>query len=173
MTISVPGFVVVDIDSTLADTRHRHGKSPHSDPDATWLSYGLLCADDVPIAGTVRTVEMLWVAGHSVHIVTGRGEAVRGLTSQWLRAHGVPFNSLTMRQDHESEDHVEYKKFHLLRLMEETQRTAYLAIEDWPDIVDMYESLGVPTLCINPRYRSDPQAHWDMLAKKKAELDNS
>jgi len=163
------GFVVVDIDSTLADTRQRHGKSPHSDPSATWLSYGLLCADDVPIAGTVRTVQMLWLAGHGIHIVTGRGEQVRDLTEQWLYEHGIPYNSLTMRQDHESEDHVEYKRSHLIRLKNEEPFPALLAIEDWPDVVEMYEAEGVPTLCINPRYRSDPQAHWDLMAKKKAE----
>ena len=36
MSSKTLGFVVVDIDSTLADTRQRHGKSPHSDPEAKW-----------------------------------------------------------------------------------------------------------------------------------------
>jgi hypothetical protein len=169
MSSKTLGFVVVDIDSTLADTRQRHGKSPHSDPSATWLSYGLLCADDVPIIGTVRTVQMLFQAGHTIHIVTGRGEEVRVLTEKWLIKNGIFFHSLTMRQEHESEDHVEYKRSHLLRLKKHESLPALLAIEDWPDVVEMYEAEGVPTLCINPRYRSDPQAHWDLMAKKKAE----
>jgi acid phosphatase class B len=149
------GIVLCDIDSTVADTRHRSHMSPHAHPDNTWESYGALCSDDNLIAGTRGLLKILHNAGHEIWFVTGRPAVVEVPTKDWLIANDFPFDSLRTYQTTDHKHHVEYKRS-WLRTVQEMHGTVILALDDWPSVVDMYEEEGVPCICINPRYEDNP-----------------
>lgn len=149
-------IVLCDIDSTIADTRHRAHASPHADPLNTWLDYGMLCEDDQLIHGTVALLRLLKNFGCKIYYVTGRPQIIHEQTLAWLFKHELPYDRLqTYNPNTDPEDHVEYKRS-CLRTVQENDGSVILAIDDWPAVVDMYEEEGVPCICINPRYSDDP-----------------
>lgn len=153
-------IVLCDLDSTLADTRHRHHRSPHNDPEATWENYGALCADDTLIEGTAALLRLLHRNGHSIHILSGRGVNHQSATVTWLHTHRVPFDQIRLHCKGDLEDLVEYKVGYC-RELQRKGRKVVLAIEDWPTICEAFEAQGVPAVCVNPRYRDDPMAYYE------------
>lgn len=92
--------VMVDLDSTLADTSHRADQMPSQEdwdsPDA-WKDYHQGCLMDAPIWPTVYLVRELAAAGNLIHVVTSRSDRALSDTTHWLRAvAGVPFDALAM-----------------------------------------------------------------------------
>ncbi len=148
--------ILVDLDSTLADTRPRRHLAPTVDASKTWTDYSLGCAADAPIAGTIRFVQMLDDAGYQIHIVTGRHASARGLTEDWLSHHHIPYTRLVMRQP--GEEHIDSGALKLIYVADQRRRgyTFVLALEDNVDIAHALEARGVPVLCCNPRYGSRP-----------------
>lgn len=159
------GTVLVDLDSTLCDTRHRHADSPHADPANTWYTYGENCHLDAPMVGTVGLVRLL-ADRHAIRIVSGRGIAFLDKTTAWLRQHEVPFDSIHLREDHHPEEHAGYKEMHMLRIARDEE--IVLALDDWPSVVEMYHRHGIPCVCVNPMYRDDPMMFF---TDKPANLD--
>lgn len=159
-------IVLCDLDSTLADTRHRHDKAPNMDPDATWESYGASCESDVLMQGTATVLRLLHSQGHAIHILSGRSLAWQPSTVVWLHKHAVPFTRLRLRKESDEESLLEYK----LGYARELQRKGFdiaLAIEDWPQICDEFEAqLGIPSLCVNPKYHDNPMQYF--MAQEKA-----
>lgn len=150
---SLPG-VVVDIDSTLADTRHRAAHTPHNDPEATWDTYALHCAEDAPFRGTVTLVQRL-SSTHRIFVVSSRPVAVRGLTIEWLGRHGVVWDGLRLRAPEDPEDPVEYK----VKAAQE-QSKVVLGLDDWPPVIAGWAKVGIPGVCVNPMYSEDPNAYF-------------
>ena len=77
-------------------------------------------------------------------IVTGRDAWARGLTEQWLFEHlPVPFDGLHMRPDGDfrSNTHVKREIHGHLALTYEIRA----AIDDDPEIVELWQELGVPS----------------------------
>lgn len=78
--------VVFDLDGTLADVSHRlhHIKDGRRD----WESFHSDCPRDTPIWQTIQTLHALSCqTGVEIAIWTGRDEAVREETLEWLRGH--------------------------------------------------------------------------------------
>lgn len=144
--------IISDIDSTLADTRHRHHLSPTHNENTTWDDYALACADDAPMWGSIRVLQEFFKCGHSVHLISRRGETSRALTESWLRKYEVPFSTLRLHGPHDSEDSASYKIQHIRYLQERGMRPI-LILEDWPEITArITEETGIPVLTVNPLY---------------------
>lgn len=148
--------ILVDLDSTVADTRHRSHLTPHNDPTATWDSYSMHCDGDAPIQGTVALLRLL-VARHRIAIVSGRSFEAVDLTMDWLSQHRVPWDVMRLRYQDDCEDPLEYKRSVLQEL---ENQDIVLALEDWPAVAQMWEDNGIPTVCVNPRYHEDPNAYF-------------
>ncbi len=86
---------VFDIDGTLADITHRLHFIQDEKKD--WDSFFAACIDDAPIG---HMLDLAWYIGkdHYVIYVSGRSDAVRDLTRQWLEANMAPDGPLNMRQ---------------------------------------------------------------------------
>ncbi len=147
--------VLVDLDSTLSDTRPRRHLAPTVDPTKTWTDFSLGAGDDRPIPGPIRLVQMLDHAGYDIHIVTGRHTTARTLTEDWLTNHYVPYHRLRMRTDADPTDSGHIKLAYVSELRARQYRIV-LALEDNVDIANALEDRGVPVLCCNPRYGSRP-----------------
>jgi len=108
--------VIVDIDDTLLQDRK------------------------YPMARTIDYVNNL-SKDHYIAIVTGREASDRSRTEQQLRDAGVKFNSINFRD--QGKDRTEYKRATAERLM--SNKNVVLAIENNPDALDAYRSLGLKT----------------------------
>ena len=105
--------IACDIDGTLSNPGHRlrfiqpkgedcpvceDNWAPGEDHTRTgsciyakkdWDGFFAACGDDPPIPQTVELVQDLMLAGHTVEFWTGRREAERDTTIEWLNEHVV------------------------------------------------------------------------------------
>lgn len=153
--VNDPGIIVFDLDSTLADTRPRREHCPTVDLSKTWTDYERACANDRPMPGTVALLRLLWDSGHEIHIVTWRSLQVSHYTLAWLDQHNIPYDLLRMRWHSDPKDSNEYKTYVINRMIQ-IGKTPKLVVEDWPEAAAAIETLGIPVLTVDPRYRHEP-----------------
>lgn len=137
--------IIVDIDGTLADMRHRRHFVVDGNHD--WKSFNESMVMDTPIIPIVTLVTSIASEmEHLIVLVTGRSEEYREHTEEWLQDHYVPYWKLFMRQMNDSRpDHV--IKEEILRHLIETHRfKPDLVIDDRQDVVDMWRRNGIITL---------------------------
>lgn len=84
-------FYVFDLDGTLADCSHRL----HFLEAKDWRGFFAACPGDKPIAPVIELLLRLWNGKNRVEIWSGRSDEVRGLTEEWLSAHGISGSLLT------------------------------------------------------------------------------
>lgn len=149
--IGMASVVIYDLDSTVADTRHRWHLTPRNNPSSDWEKYSLACTGDTVIAGTAKRMELDWYQ-HEVHICTGRSAAARELSSTWLDTHvGRFWDHLEMRPAGDTTANGLFKVQYIHRLREQGKRVE-LFYEDWEVSARDIETAGVPVLGINPFY---------------------
>ena len=131
-------IVIVDIDGTIADVRHRlhYIKGPRK---KNWKAFfeGMDC--DTPIEAMIRRVQKL-KKDNDIIIVTGRPEHYRKRTEKWLKQQGVRYSRLFMRPngDHRPDYTVKEEVLH-----EYAKGRIVLAIDDRGPVCDMYEKHGI------------------------------
>jgi len=146
--------ICVDLDSTIADTRHRHhmvlreGEREHTD----WVAYSLACAADAPIPGTSRLVHLLF-PHYRIVLVSSRDEVARSLTERWLEDQSIPYDELILGGvDGVPRGLEEFKIHHVRSLLDRGERVV-LMIDDMPTLPQaMMDAVGIPTLSIRPPY---------------------
>jgi FMN phosphatase YigB (HAD superfamily) len=158
--------VFVDLDSTLADTRHRQhmiedARAAGREPD--WEAYSLACAGDEPIPGTIQLVRMLTWEGYHIVILSGRSEAAMYRTNEWLYRNQVPFNELILRPKAVSYA-MSPEEFKIAAIEAWIDRNPdhddpaggpvrpTLIVEDWPPAADAMKERGWKVLLVNPDY---------------------
>ena len=138
--------IIVDIDGTLADTRHRLHYLAGTPKD--WKGfYGALGED-----GVYKYVDDLvnaLLGTYRVYLVTGRPENYREQTQSWLRYHNIDYYELLMRKSGDFRPDTIIKKEILEALREEGQKPQF-AIDDRPEVVKMWRDNGVPCLQVDP-----------------------
>lgn len=81
--------IVFDLDGTLANFEHRQhmiSDVARQKSEATaWENFFAACTKDKPIQTIINILVALVDAGHDVSIWTGRSEAVRHETNEWLK----------------------------------------------------------------------------------------
>jgi len=127
--------IVVDLDNTLAMLGERHPYDGH------------LCETDAlcPVVG--RTISA-FREDHWVIFLTGRSSRTKSATKSWLARHGLSEDILFMREDGDWRTGAEYKA----EVMRERILPKYevvLALDDDPDIVSAFRSMGVRTWWVN------------------------
>lgn len=166
-------LIICDIDGVVCDCSERiakysnHKALEEGDYNAFRVSmheYNSASVDeDIPILAGVNLLESLYYV-HNPQIVflTSRGSESYDNTHSWLRKHiefipSVSDFSLIMRPQYfesspgifwrEGEPkfcHVEFKKGEVLKLLDEYN--ILYALDDYLPIVEMYHSLGIPSL---------------------------
>jgi uncharacterized HAD superfamily protein len=131
-------IVLVDIDGTLADVRHRlhHIRDGRK---KNWKAFFEGMDRDKPIASTVAWVRSL-AENHDIIIITGRPEEYRARTIVWLQENGIPFHDLFMRRNGDHRPDYEIKKEALARW---PKGRIELVIEDRPPVCDMWLKQGI------------------------------
>jgi FMN phosphatase YigB (HAD superfamily) len=134
-------YVIVDIDGTIADVRHRlhHIKGPGR---KNWKAFFEGMDRDEPIREMLEHVREL-AKEHRILIVTGRPDTYRSRTERWLKEHEVPFERLYMRRQGDHRPDYEAKA---AVLDEVSPREIVLAIDDRPPVCAMWERHGIKCL---------------------------
>lgn len=151
--IQAKGLVFVDLDSTLANTQHRHHMIDTEDWQGTdWEAYSAASADDEVIEGVAVTVRQLFLR-HAVVIVSGRNDTAMDTTRAWLWKNEIPFDSVVLRTRGDDRPNEQYKVEMMQAWLKQNGRTAPdLVIDDWPPLAPYLEKLGWPLLLVNPNY---------------------
>lgn len=131
-------IVIVDIDGTIADVRHRlhHIQGVKK---KNWKAFFEGMDRDKPIESMIQQVHEL-ARQHQIIIVTGRPDHYRERTEKWLKANGIRYRKLFMRPsgDHRPDYTV---KEEVLREFRKGQ--IVLAIDDREPVCDMWEKNGI------------------------------
>lgn len=130
----LPPVTIVDVDGTLANM------SPHRGP-FDWKKVGL----DTPNAPVVSMVRGMLEAGRQVKVFSGRSDACREETQQWLDEHVAPGLELHMRSASDNRpDHL--VKLDLFNAVIRDQHHVECVIDDRDQVVDLWRrKLQVPT----------------------------
>ncbi|MBZ5567527.1 MAG: hypothetical protein LAN64_06710 [Acidobacteriia bacterium] len=130
--------MLVDIDGTLADVRHRLHHI-RGEKKKNWKAFFEAMDLDRPIASTVAWVQSL-AQYHDIIITTGRPELYRKRTVAWLKKNDIPFTDLFMRRDGDHRPDYEMKEEVLQRW---PKKRIQLVIEDRPPVCDMWLKHGI------------------------------
>lgn len=135
-------IVIFDLDGTLALIDHRLPLIQCS--PKRWPEFFAACVHDEPNEPVIRTARAFYASGYRVVIVTGRSDAVRGETMNWLNRFGVPFHELHMRPQGDFSPDDELKRAWLDELLQRHALSDILcAFEDRARVVRMWRAAGV------------------------------
>jgi phosphoglycolate phosphatase-like HAD superfamily hydrolase len=141
--------IIVDLDGTIADISHRLHYI--QDEVKQWDAFFKACTQDTPRENVVELLRILqeaysgWPLDITVHIWTGRSDAVLKETVQWLKNHNIPYDWIKMRSDGD------YRPDHELKQdwLDSAPFTPDLVLEDRTRVVDMWRSNGIECWQVN------------------------
>ena len=140
--------IVVDLDGTLCDVRHRLNFAQ----EKQWDEFHPLLSHD-QIVGGVGSLVLAAAIIYDVVIVTGRNERYREATVKWLNKNRVPCNALLMRPDNNFDsDHI-LKPRMLKEWLEETDKAldnVVFVIDDRDKVVAAWREIGLVCLQAQP-----------------------
>jgi len=141
---------IFDLDGTLADIEHRRHLIEGSKKN--WDAFYAACVDDEPVKAVVRICNGLISNGADVWIWSGRSDAVREETEEWLRTWVPTFkpSNLMMRPADDRRSDVELKKKWWRNLSDVDQTRLSAIFEDRTSVVNMWRDLGLTCFQVAP-----------------------
>lgn len=103
-------IIIVDIDGTVSKVGDRLKYLEQTPPD--WDKFYDACDQDKPVENIIELVKDFKYSGYDIIFCTGRREAVRVKTLNWLREHlmiGIQSEDVLMRKDGDTRHDVEAK----------------------------------------------------------------
>lgn len=156
--------VLSDLDSTLADTRHRANLARLDSADgADWIAYSKACWKDPAIVGPVTALRALGRL-YPVHIVSGRNVEAKRETENWLDWFHIPYTTLRLREPGDILHNGHYKVAHI-RYLRSQGLDPILMLEDHPGVADLVEAEGVPVLRVNCGYDDTVGVNFNHLTE--------
>lgn len=151
-------IITVDLDSTLCDTRHRHGLIDRIN-GTDWAAYSKACVNDAPVEATVLLVKRLHTEHTAIHFLSGRDACAREETLDWLYKHALPVDGLWMDEggDHVTEfgGHAQYKLARIKEIEAVTGLNVVLHIDDWVGVRNHLAENGIPCICVRAPHEWD------------------
>jgi uncharacterized HAD superfamily protein len=160
MSRNLPTVVISDLDSTLCNTAHRHELANECLMTGNWDEYSKQCLDDEPIIGSITTLRLLYPY-HRIHLCTGRSIVARDNTEKWLADFEVPYDELIMfdKSRWETKPSNGLLKAQYIQDLRSRGYQVVLFLEDWHETAEAIEAVGVPVMCVNPRYSKPLTTH--------------
>lgn len=135
--------VIFDLDGTLADAAHRLHHIQNG--SRNWDAFFAGCVDD-PVIEPIRDLANLVARqGYKIVLVSGRSDAVREQTKEWLARHAVPYFELHMRPAGDCRQDFVVKSEVLDALLAAGNDIAFV-IDDRPSVVAMWRERGLTCL---------------------------
>lgn len=147
--------ILVDIDGTIADCRHR--RHFVCDGNGDWKSFFESMTEDPPIVPVINLVKDLADnLANNIILCTGRPMEYRRHTEMWLDRHRIYSSShsgLWMRD--KGDQRADYVvKEEMLKAIREQGYNPVLALDDNQNVVDMWRRNGI--LCLQNSMRNLP-----------------
>lgn len=137
-----------DLDSTLADTRHRADFIDPDNREATdWVQYGKLGDADTP-TGLAAVFQALEKAGWLNIIVTSRPEECRSTTRKWLDKHNLHPVQLHMKPAASIESSSQWKLSVLKSISKSFGERVTVHYDDWWSTNQLLEAHGFNTVTV-------------------------
>lgn len=135
-------IVIIDIDNTLSNCKHRTHHVEGMTPD--WDAFFGELEKDPPNEWCVNLCRIYSNAGYSVKLVSGRPNEYRMKTMEWLEKHGVPWSQLYMRTngDRRADDIV---KKEILHAHFDKSKVEFV-VDDRPPVIKMWREEGLTCL---------------------------
>lgn len=151
--------VIVDLDGTLSDGRHRLHLLPKVDLHLTesWSEFNRASVDDTPIQDTIDVINAL-AEQYEIVILTGRSDEVAGETDDWLYRHGVHYDHLIMRRRSDNRKDTIIKR----EVLEDIGLERILcAFDDSPQVIRMMRDIGITVYAVTEyaEERADIKSH--------------
>lgn len=135
------GYVLCDIDGTIADTRHRLHFVQGEKKD--WKGFFSQMHLDPVRAETFKIINDLCAEGYTLIFVSARPENYRDVTEQWLAENvGIKYFTLIMRKAGDKRDDDIVKK-ELLDAFFPDRSLIYKVIDDRPRVIRMWRDNGL------------------------------
>lgn len=112
-----------------------------------WHDYISEAIDDPPFMDIVMLNQSLHMM-YDIHIITGRFEALRYHTRQWMQLHNIYFSELHMRSDNDYRPTAAVKRDILHKLQERNLQPVF-AVETLPSVINMWREEGVRCLQVH------------------------
>lgn len=159
-------LVTIDLDSTIADTGHRHHLIDREN-GTDWDAYSAECVNDLPMEGMITLVKILVSHGVEVHALSGRKHSALAMTVAWFQQHDIPVTQFWLDESGEGDyvngrTHKDYKLERALEVQKITGKKIRLHFDDHPTVADTFSKAGIPTVCV-----STPQYIEEVLAEAK------
>lgn len=139
--------IIVDLDGTLCDVEHRvhHVQGPNKN----WKAFNSLLVHDDLNHWCFELIHAMSTRGYKVLFVTGRGEANRKPTEDWLKKHLVPYDDLFMRSVADFREDSDVKE-EIYREMIEQEYQVLFVVDDRKSVVDRWRELNLVCLQCAP-----------------------
>lgn len=144
-------YVFCDLDGCLADDAWRQ----HLIDETGWDAYHAASKDDAPHDGVMTMLRTLNTE-RIIVALTGRNEAWRGVTLEWLTRHGAPIHQVLMRPDKDYRPAPEVKLTLATEFfggLEALKAQTHLVLDDRQDVVETFQELGITSLIVKPGRR--------------------
>ncbi len=139
--------VIVDLDGTLCDHRHRVSAAI----DGRWDEYHAGIPDDAVHSDVADVIRVFWENGYDIIACTGRPVAYLGKTMEWLLRHNIPVDSFVMRPEGDFRPDHQVKPERLadhlgLASPEELASAGMITVilDDRDKVVEAWRNLGLP-----------------------------
>jgi FMN phosphatase YigB (HAD superfamily) len=140
-------WIIVDLDDTLCDGKHRKPLAV----EKRWDDYHAHLGEDQPRRAE-KVLVQAWVRSSSLHrvaLVTGRPERYRSETEDWLSKNKIDYDELHMRKDDDFGPNWRHKervfKNHFFGI-----RDVVFVLEDQDNVVKMWRGLGLTCFQVQP-----------------------
>lgn len=137
-------IVIFDLDGTLALNKHREHYIACPKPD--WDSYFEACDKDLPNYPVIALNQLLAANNVWIEIWSGRSEAVRAKTVDWLQAHNVQYDELLMRPVRNYTNDAVLKREWLHAVADEAKSRITFIVDDRNSVVKMWRDEGMTCL---------------------------
>ena len=141
--------VIVDLDGTLCDSGHRE----HHAVAKEWEEFHRKLSLDKPHQDVALTILALQKTGFKVYGLTGRNEAHRTATLNWLLGNGIELDALMMRPDNDWTPDHELKPKALVAAygsIEAAKERVLMILEDRDKVVEAWRNLGFRCWQVQP-----------------------
>jgi hypothetical protein len=136
--------VIIDIDNTLCISNERFelAKKPNGKTDWDIAHNPTLIEKDKPFYPMIDLAKQYKQNGFEVIILTGRPDAIEGVTEEWLKKYEIEYDQLIMRNrsSHFLKAPIYKKKVYETIIKSDV----FCAYDDDEDIIQMWNSLGIP-----------------------------
>lgn len=135
------GFVLCDLDGTLADLTHRRHYVQQEPKD--WAGFFAAMGEDTLRADVARQVRDYWEEGYEILYVSGRPDTYRAMTETWLQQQGMPYyTTLFMRRGTDKRPDSLVKE-EILRTYFPEPSWIHAVIDDRPSVIRMWQQCGL------------------------------